>query len=309
MRRQVIRGGAVRAAAAVVVIGAMLGGCGSGPSQVGSAVIVGTAVVPSATVQARLDQTFARTDVLDRLAGQGIGGPEIARDLVTQAVLHELAARAAQAEGIVVTPADVEVELTERGGVATVLKQWLFDEPLLRERIGDELVAERLAAKYVNGLAVTVDILGVASRMEAQDAAGVLAAGGPGVDALFAANPETSLRGFEYRASASPDVATSAVFGTPVGGTGYFQSEPGRDSWIVFHVLKRATDAPPVPLDADVVSSIGKAGLAEIGIRLLQPVAEQAGVRVNPRYGVWDPIAMRVTGKDQVTGRVLPSAS
>jgi len=300
---------AVRVVAAVVVVGALLGGCGTGPSQLGAAVIVGSQVVPASAVQARLDQTFARKDVIDQLAAQGVGVPEIARDVVTQAVLHELSARAAQAEGIVVTPAEIDKELELRGGVDAVLEQWLFDVTLLRERIGDELIAERLAARQIKGLAVTVDLLGVASRAEAEDTARLLAAGGPRADALFAENPQTSVRGFEYRASINPDVATSAVFGTPAGGTGYFQPAPGQDSWIVYHVLERRLDAPAVPAEVDAVASIGKQGLADIGIRLLQPVAAEAGVRVNPRYGVWDPIAMRVLDKDQVAGAVLPPSA
>lgn len=303
MRRQVVRG-AVRAATAVAVVGALLGGCGTGPSQVGSAFIVGAVSVPVVEVQARLDQTFARQDLIAQLAAQGIGAPEIARDLVTQAVLHELSVRAANAESVAVTPADIDGELLLQGGLDVVLEQWPFGEALLRERIGDELIAQQLGAKYVNGLSVTADILGVASEEEAESAARVLAVGGPPAEALFT-DPDTSVQGFEYRASANPDVAASAVFGTPVGGTGYFQPLPGEDNWIAFRVLDRRTDAPAVPVELDLVAQIGKSGLAKIGIRILQPVAAEAGVRVNPRYGVWDPVTLRVLEKDQVTGAVL----
>lgn len=308
MRRQVSKP-AMRAVAAAAVVGALLSGCGTGPSQVGSAAIVGSRSVPTSEVQARLDQTFARKELVDQLTAHGVGAPEIARDVVTQTVLHELSVRAAAAEGIVVSPADIDAELELRGGVETLLERWLFDLPLLRERIGDELIAERLAAKQVNGLAVIVDILGVASREQAVDTARRLAAGGPSADELFTQNPQTSLQGFEYRAGANPDVATSAVFGTPVGFTGYFQPTPGQDSWIVFRVLDRRVLATAAAAEPDAVATIGKAGLADIGIRLLQPVATQAGVRVNPRYGVWDPIAMRVLAEDRVTGAILPPAA
>jgi hypothetical protein len=30
-------------------------------------------------------------------------------------------------------------------------------------------------------------------------------------------------------------------------------------------------------------------------------------VRVNPRYGVWDPISLRVVPPDQVDGAILPA--
>lgn len=308
MRRQMSKR-AMQAATAVAVVGALSSGCGTGPGQVGSAVIVGSRSVPTSEVQGRLDQTFARKELVDQLTAHGVGAPEIARDVVTQTVLHELSVRAAAAEGIVVQPADIDAELQLRGGAETLLERWLFDLPLLRERIGDELIAERLAAKQVNGLAVIVDILGVASREQAVTAARLLAAGGPGAEELFTQNPQTSLQGFEYRAGANPEIATSAVFGTPVGSTGYFQPTPGQDSWIVFRVLDRRVQAPAAAAESDAVATIGKAGLADIGIRLLQPVAAQAGVRVNPRYGVWDPIAMRVVAEDRVTGAILPPSA
>ena len=306
MRRQVVRSVAVRAVAAVAVVGALLSGCGTGPSQVGAAVIVGDRAVPESEVQARLDEALARTAIRDELAAQGVQTADIARDIVTQAVLHELTTRAASAEGIVVTPPEIEAELEELGGLQAVEEQSLFPAEVVRERLGDQLVAERLAAEQVNGLAVTVDILGVDSQREAEDAVQVLAEGGPAADKLFADNPETSRRGFEYRASVNPDVAVSAVFGTPVGGSGYFQPVPGQDDWVVYRVLSRRTDAPAVAPELDVVPQIGDSGLAEIGIRLLQPYADQAGVRVNPRYGVWDPVTMRVLDEDDVAGAVLP---
>lgn len=293
-----------RVVAAVAVVGAVVSGCGGGPSQVGSAAIVGSEVVPLDQVQSRLGVALAQTDVVAELAGQGVGTPDIARDVVTQAVLHELSERAAAAEGITVTPVDVDAELVARGGAEAVLERSLFDLPVVRERLRDELIVQRLAARHVNGLAVTADILGVTSREEAAEAARILAGGGPGADALFAQNPQISRRNVEYRASTTPDVASTVVFGTPAGRTGYFQPSPGQSGWIVFRVVERRTDAPPVGPDA--VDRIGKAELVKIGRRLLQPLAVELGVRVNPRYGAWNQVALRVLGEDQLTGAVLP---
>lgn len=305
MRRQVV----VRAVTAAVLVGALVGGCGSGPSQIGSAVIVGSQVVPTQAVEARLGQALARTEIVDQLTAQGITTPDITRDIVTQSVIHELSVRAAQENGIVVTEADIDAELVSLGGEAAVLEQFLGDRATVRERVWDQAVAERLAALQVPGLAVTVDIVGVSSRSDAEDAAKIVAAGGPAADAFFAANPDTTRRAYEYRASANPDVAVSPVFGTPVGGSGWFQPVPGQESWIAYRVIDRRTDAPPVAPELDAVPQIGRSGLAEIGLRLLQPVAAQAGVRVNPRYGVWDPLSMRVLGADQVSGGLLPPSA
>jgi hypothetical protein len=55
-----------------------------------------------------------------------------------------------------------------------------------------------------------------------------------------------------------------------------------------------------------VAAALGQDDLARIGERLLQPVAEQVGVRVNPRFGVWDPITLRVVPEGEAGGAVLP---
>lgn len=306
MRRQVTGGIAARVVVLAVVIGALVSGCGSGPNQVGAAAIIGPTAVPTQDVEARLDQALARTEIVDQLRAQGVTTPDIMRDIVTQSVLHELSVVAARENGIVVTDADVDAELATLGGPDAVLERFLGDLPTVRERVWDQLVAERLATQLAGGLAVTVDIVGVSSRSDAEAAARILAAGGPQADAYFAANPETSRRAYEYRASANPDVAISPVFGTPVGGAGWFQPVPGQDSWIAFHVVDRRTDAPPVPPEMDALAQAGKSGLVEIGMRQLQPVADEVGVRVNPRYGVWDQVSLRVLDEEQIAGGFLP---
>ena len=62
----------------------------------------------------------------------------------------------------------------------------------------------------------------------------------------------------------------------------------------MFKVTDRRTNAPSDPA---AVSNISQSQLITIGERLLQPDAETLGVRVNPRYGVWDPIQLRVVAE------------
>jgi hypothetical protein len=290
-----------RVLAAVVAVGAVVSGCGGGPSQVGSAVIVGSTAVPLADVQSRLDVALRKTDTIAQLAESGVGAPDIARDVVTRAVLHDLLVRTAADEGIVVTDADVDAALEANGGVEATLAQSLYDLPSLRERVRDRLIAARYAQRVLPGLTVTADLVAATSRDEAAEKARVVAAGGPAAEELFAQNPQTARRGVSYQAAASPEAAATVLFGLPPGRTAYFQPNPGQSTWVVVQVADRRTDpaaAAPVTL--------GESDLATIGERLLQPLAEQVGVRVNPRYGVWDPIAMRVVAADQVAGAVLP---
>jgi hypothetical protein len=293
-----------RVLAAMAVVGAVVSGCGGGPSQVGSAVIVGSTAVPLEQVQSRLDVALGKKDAVAQLESSGVGPPDIARDVVTRTVLHDLLDRTAAANGIVVTDADVDAALAEGGGADAALEQTLYDLPALRERVRDRIVAARHAQRVVPGLTVTADLIAATSRDDAAEKARILAAGGPEADALFAQNPDTSRRGMSYQAATSPEAASTVLFGLPPGRTAYFQPGP-QSGWIVLRVTDRREDPNANPSS---VAALGESDLAMIGERLLQPLAEQVGVRVNPRFGVWDPISMRVVPENQADGGILPPA-
>jgi hypothetical protein len=227
--------------------------------------------------------------------------PDIARDVVTGTVLHDLLSRAAATSGITVTEADVDAALEKSGGAASVLSQSLYDLPTIRERLRDRLIAVRHAERFAPGLTVTADVIATDSRDDAAAKARVLAAGGPEAEALFTDNPQNSRRSMSFDALRSPQAST-VLFGLPVGRTAYFQP-PQQDSWVVLRVTDRRTDPNA---DPGAAASLGESDLAAIGQRLLQPLAEEVGVRVNPRYGVWDPVSMSVVPEDQESGAVLP---
>ena len=287
-----------RALAVVATVGVVVSGCGAGPSQVGSAVIVGTTSVPLEQVQSRLDVALGKTDVVAQLASSGVGAPDIARDVVTGAVMHDLLARTAATEGITVSEADVDAALQESGGADAALSQSLYDLSAIRERVRDRLIAVKHAQRIVPGLTITADLVAANSRDDAAAKARVLATGGPEADALFASNPETSRRNMSYQAVRSPEAASTVLFGLPVGRTAYFQPSPQQGGWIVLRVTDRQ--------DPSAAASLGDSDLAAIGDRLLQPLSEEVGVRVNPRFGVWDPVSMRVVAADQQGGAILP---
>lgn len=309
MRRQVghgVIGRVVRAAVAVGIVGGLVAGCGAGPSRLGSAAIIGDTVLPASVVKERVQYGLSRTDVVERLQTQaGVGPDELARDIVTQGVVHELARRAAADAGIVVTDADVDAEFAARGG-AEAADQTPFMVPVLKERLHDDLVRQRLAAAQVDKLAVVLDVVAAPTAAEAERTTRALVAGGAQAAEVFAAHPDAA-RAVEFRASDHPELATTVPFGTPAGGGGWYQESPG--VWIAFRVVDRKLDAPAEGRRADVVPQLTEADLAAIGRRLLQPIATRTGVVVNPRYGVWDPVTMRVIDPDNVAGMVLaPSA-
>jgi hypothetical protein len=294
-----------RVAAAVAVLGAVISGCG-GPDQAGSAVIIGADAVPLSSVQSQLDVALSKTDQIAKITAQGGTTADLSRSIVTREVLHDLLQRRAAAEGIVVTDAQVDAELSGGGGADAIVDGSLYDRTTLRQRVRDDLTAAQLAQRSVAGMAVTVDLVAATSRADADAKAQTLVRGGPAADALFA-DPRTAERGTTVQAASNPNEAGSVLFGVPEGGVVAFQPSPQQSTWIVFKVTDRRTDAPSDPA---AVSNMSQAQLTTIGERMLQPDAERLGVRVNPRYGVWDPIQLRVVADGQQTGTVLqPSAA
>jgi SurA N-terminal domain len=293
-----------RVVAAVAVIGAVISGCG-GPSQAGTAAFVGDNAIPLERVQTQLDAALAKKDLIAQLTSQGGSTAGIARSIVTRAVMHDLLTLRAAQDGIVVTDAQVDAQITENGGPDALLDGSLYDLPMLRERVRDDLIAAELVRRVVPGLVVTADLVAATSRADADAAAAALQAGGAEADALFG-DPRTSARGTTFDAASSPDNASTVLFGVPVGTVVTFQPDPQQSTWIVARVVERRTDAPSDPA---VATSISQSQLIAIGERMLQPTAEEVGIRVNPRYGVWDPIQLRIVAEDQQVGSVLPPAA
>jgi hypothetical protein len=289
-----------RVAATVAVIAAVVSGCG-GPEQPGSAVIIGEDAVTLESVQSELNMALSKTDQFAEYTSQGGTAADLARSIVTREVLHDLLTRRAAADGIVVTDAQVDAELAANGGADASLARTYYDMPTLRERVRDSMIAAQIGQRSVAGLAVTADLVAVTSREEAEQAARTIVAGGPAADALFA-DPSTSVRDETYQAASAPNEAGTVLFGVPVGTVGYFQPNEGQSQWIVFRVVDRRTD---MPSDPAALSSISQSQLVTIGQRQLQPEGEARGIRVNPRYGEWDPIQLRVVAEAQQPGSII----
>jgi hypothetical protein len=294
-----------RVAASVAVIAAVVSGCG-GPEQAGSAVIVGSETVPLETVQSQLSTALAKTDQFEQYSAQGGTAAGLARDIVTREVYHDLLTRVAARDGILVSEAQIDAELEANGGAEATLARTYYDLPTLRERVRDSLIAAQVAQREVPGLAVTADIVAADSREEAEATARTLAAGGPEAAAIFTDPARRARPATTVQAASSPADAATVVFGVPVGTVGAFQPDPGNSGWVVFRVVDRQTD---VPSDPAALASLSQAQLATIGNRLLQPTGEAAGIRVNPRYGEWDPVQLRVVPEGQQAGIIiLPAA-
>lgn len=284
--------------AAVALVVAVVAGCG-GPGQAGAAVIVGDEVVPVEVVQARLDDALSRPGLQDELAAQGVGAPDLAREIVAGLVLRELLERAAATAGVTVTDDDVDREVDANGGVEALLAAAPYDETVLREIVRNQLISVRLGERRAAELgAVDADVVVTQSREEAEAAAQALLAGGPAADALFGG--QNSRRG-----ATVPVVAETAawpLFGVPVGSAVVFQPSQDQAGWwaaLVTGVRGPEGDAEPVPETA----------LASLGRQAARPVAAEVGLRVNPRYGRWDPVTLGVVPDGFDTGRIFAPAA
>jgi hypothetical protein len=110
--------------------------------------------------------------------------------------------------------------------------------------------------------------------------------------------------------------ASSLVFGLPgrtVGVSGSAPASAGRSApdpatqpWTVVRVRDRDTAAPPAGGETLPAELIDATTMFGFGLRAIQPLSVELGVRVNPRYGVWDPTQERVAPTVAEAGTVAP---
>jgi hypothetical protein len=300
----------------------VLAGCGSGPSQVSAAVIIGDREITMDRVQALLDDAVRDQPAAVQLAEQhklDLLGREIVRQLVT----HELVTTAARREGLRVDSAQlvqVENALAQPVSAATTDPSQLAEGIVARARdhaeyATDYLLESALAAKYVGTMSVTFDYTTVTGydvdagteREQALAKADRFAASPDAATGVVSADAsaglEASLR-TQLPALGSPSLAATVLFGVPAGTVVAFQPDPGQSLWVVAAVRRRDLTTA-VPVSQPVQPTAGQ--LVSIGTRLLQPYLAGAAVRINPRYGVWDPVAMGLApSAAETSGFVLP---
>ncbi|MCD2194229.1 hypothetical protein LQ327_12670 [Actinomycetospora endophytica] len=321
-------------AAGLVALG-VLTSCstaGTGPAApelgAGVAAVVGNQVVSSELLAARV--RTAAPDLAQALAAQshpgGSGGTldpatlaDESRELLTTAVLHEVTIEAARRDGIVVAPADVDAQVEAAGGAQAAAASG-YDLPTFRELVSDQIALAEIGHREFDRLAVTVDIGTFGSRAAAEQAAGRLATD-PGTGALDALPPQqrildTTLRPGTVRSGERVRSASSLVFGLPgrtVSISGPSDSSPGTPApdpttqpWTVVRVRDRSLSAPPPGAGTVPASLVDSSTMIQFGLRAIQPLSLELGVRINPRYGTWDPTQQRVVAPPAAAGTIEP---
>jgi hypothetical protein len=315
---------------AVVAGATLLAGCGAGPSQLGSSAIVGGAAVSLSATEHRIDEVLAQPNLVDSVLPSVVSGlvqqdpnnpkyqdltPDqqrgltqalLARVIVTKQVQHLLLAEAARRDRITVTPEQVSAGLAIPGMTQQLAENGLaFDPAALRETMRDLLTAQALAVRELDRLSITVDEIAASSKDQAMAAARALAAGGAQAASALRAAGQNARGGVKMTAVQAAQSGSTFLLGTPAGQV--IAAYTGQGSWGVWRVTRRDVNGPP-GAGSDAVTQLGADSLQAVGVQLLQPLAGQLGVRVNPRYGIWDTPNLLVLGPEQPVSFVLPAS-
>lgn len=292
----------VRLAAALVVGAAALTACGSGPSQVNAAFIVGDRSVSVDEIQQKVEKVVA-----DEPAAAALASTRkldlVSRELVASLIRHELLLEVARTEGIAVdraaaaeaAAASPQQELPTNGQVPP---EQLAEELARRARdqvevLMDDAIAARLAEKYFGRITARLNAATVPDLEKAKSLANQLAEHPEEARSLLsAASGEGEQPQLDQELGAnSPDTLNLAapvgsVFILPPGG-----SEQG-SGYRVLQLTKRDVANSPGP-DFDP-SSVDPSQLAQAGRYQLRLTALARDIRVSPRYGEWNSVLMTV---------------
>ncbi|SHG56244.1 hypothetical protein [Streptoalloteichus hindustanus] len=293
-----------RLLALVVAAGALLVGCGSGPSQVGAAAVIGDSTIPLDHVRQRLDSVFHKDpDIKSDLRRQGTLDV-VARNIVTLSVRHDLIGRAAGREGLSYREDQVTELIDKQGGAEAASRGTVYDEHTFRERAADQLLLVELGKKYLDRLSITVDYTQASSRKAAEEKARQLANEPARAREIITRDRASGVpAGLNERLRASDNLqlASTPLFSAEKGSVLAFPVSDRDGQWLVAVVRERTLADSGTATGVDA-KQLDPRQLEAIGLRMLAPLSEELGVRVNPRYGVWDSMSLAAVASAEETG-------
>ena len=308
----------VAAAVAAVLSAVLLAGCGSGPSQVGAAAIVGDTAIPIEYVQSWWDRYLSDRQRKEEVRAAN-SFDDLGRVIVTQAVRHELLRTVAKREGLQFDEAQVSQLIDDLGGeqAAVDATNSIYDRNTIRDRARDQLLAVALGRKYFETTSVRYDYTLADSRDEALAKARELAAADPDrTRSIIEADRGNGIQvgiDQEQRIADSVDYALNTpLFSVAAGNVVAFQDpdQANQGRWVVAVLHERKTDASPSSFAGAVtVDRVDDSRLEGIGLRLLGSMSTEVGVRVNPRYGLWSHVYVAVAQNEgEIPAIVVPMA-
>lgn len=292
----------------------VLAGCGSGPSQVGSAAIVGDQAIPVAQVRGELQWLLDNVPKVAKMQKSGKLA-RVSRRIVRGRVLHRLVNVAAREAGVRLDQGKVADLIDSSGGAKAAAKSVGVAPRRVHQLAADQLLLQELGKHYLPrlsvsfvGTAITAEGPSKTAEEKALDLAQRIAAHPRGAEKLIgSAGQQVSMSDLTLREALrkSPGLATSAVFGAEPGTVLVIQPRQGRGGWLVAKVTGRAVDSSGTDVQPEQAN---QRLLYQVGLRMLQPVASRLGVKINPRYGVWDPTTLSIApSAEKVAGHQLRS--
>lgn len=313
----------------------LLAGCGSGPSQTNAAVIFGDRVVTVDEVQQRLN-TALKAEPAARELAKNHRLDLVSRGIVNQLVRHELIAAAAQRANLTVSEQDVTELTTRRAPAEDPIQRSVEAAFSAKEIATDQLLTVNLGRTNVDKVQLTLDGAAIqvpdftkekATELARQMAATPDRAADIGRAAVGEDSQQSqALQGFPWNAvsryanaaqnaqgQAPPPAALFAqLFAAPPNSVIMLQLGSGENAasggWLIVRV--RRSDAG-IPAEERVYAAeVPAIWQYALGEHLLGPFAKELGVRISPRYGVWDELAVGVAPSEgEKVGTVLPTAN
>lgn len=296
--------------AATLAVAVLAGGCGGpGAGRPGTAAVVGDASVTVDQVQDQLHMVLRKEG--DQVHAQLVAGrqlDDLSRQIVTLRIRHELVQIAAKRAGLSVNSQQVSKLLYDLGGLDVASKGTIWDAEGFREHARDQLLMTQLGKKTLH-TAVTFDYTSATTRQAAFDRAEQLAkAGSRRARELIKADADAKRQAAVSQrvvAGDDPIFAASPAFGAEPGTVVAFQLSD-TEPWLIAVIRNRAGGAQPSAKAPDP-DEIDPGLLEAIGLRQLAQVSKDAGIQLNPRYGVWDPVNLKaVADKNELGGFVGP---
>ena len=300
--------GATRPAAlgivGVIAAGLLVGGCGS--SRLGVAAFIDGTQVSQDQVHQQLVAVLNKEGPQARaelVAGHQLD--DVTRKIITLRIRHQLLDIAARRAGVTIDQAQVNRLIKEVGGAKAASKGTIFDANSYRERAHDKLLMVALGRLALRSSAVTVDYTTANTRTAAKQRVDELSQAGAKrarqlIDADVRAGRDAEL-GKRIVAADDPIFATTPAFGVAENTVVAFQLEDTRP-WVIMVVKNRADRGVQPSEHAPPMDQIDPAMLEAIGLRQLARVADEVGVQLNPRYGMWDPVTLQVVTDENETG-------
>ncbi len=216
------------------------------------------------------------------------------RDQITYLIRHALLARAAAAAGIVVTDAEVHAAaptLAQQNVTAALAIPKADEAGAIRDLLTLSALIKKVPAAGAPVDDVSVTLQGVPADTRAEAVA---------KRSEFSSNPASMAAALSAAADKGVDQTFTLLGQNQVAGAGVFRSGnsdmvlvPNGTTFLVMRILNR-TVKPSKLTPAALSAATGVAPLFNLASLLLARYEDPAGISVNPRYGVWDPVSVQV---------------